>query len=111
MVTTLRAEEETLACDLNRAQCWYRAYSEEIVVWMGEQNPGWVKMFTVSGLFPWRALDSLPQPGGRAHHLSYYAGQVSEPAHFNGRRTCPRICLLSRPRHPPGNRCLLCSSA
>ena len=31
-------------------------YSEEDLVWVAEQSPGWVKMFAVSGLCPWRAL-------------------------------------------------------
>ncbi|MCG5216432.1 hypothetical protein [Streptosporangium sp. KLBMP 9127] len=83
VVTALRAEEETLACDLNQARRWYRAYSDEDVVWVAEQNPGWVKMFTASGLFPWRALESITQSGGRAYHLSYYAGEVSEPVYVN----------------------------
>ncbi|WP_189238209.1 hypothetical protein [Planomonospora parontospora] len=53
---------------------------------MAEQSPGWVKTFTVSGTFPWRALESLPQPGSRAYHLSCdeVLSEVSEPIYFNG---------------------------
>ncbi|GGK50038.1 hypothetical protein Ppa06_09570 [Planomonospora parontospora subsp. parontospora] len=83
LVTALRVEE-TLACDLNQAWRWYLPYSDEHVVWVAEQSPGWVKLFTVSGLFPWRALESLPQPGGRAYHLLCFAGEVSEPVYVNG---------------------------
>ncbi|MCA2175419.1 hypothetical protein LDL08_04400 [Nonomuraea glycinis] len=84
VVTALRAEEETLACDLNQARRWYLTYSEEDLLWVAEQSTGWVKMFAVSGLSPWRALESLPQPGGRSYHLSYYAGEITEPIYFNG---------------------------
>ncbi|MBG0815290.1 hypothetical protein [Planomonospora sp. ID82291] len=86
VVTALRAEEETVACDLNQAQRWYRSYpkGDAQVMWVAEQGPGWVKMFTVSGLFPWRALESLPQPGCRAYHLLYFAGEIDEPIYFNG---------------------------
>ncbi|TYB69356.1 hypothetical protein FXF51_09060 [Nonomuraea sp. PA05] len=83
VATALRVEEEMLACDLTQARRWFRDYSEENLVWVAGQSPGWVTMFTVSGLFPWRALDSLPQPGGRAYHLLYYAGEISEQAYVN----------------------------
>ncbi|MGA4994484.1 hypothetical protein [Nonomuraea bangladeshensis] len=84
VVTELRAEEETLACDLNQARRWYQPYADEIVVWVGEQSPGWVTILNMSGLLPWPALDALSRPGGRAYSLSYYAGEVGEPACFNG---------------------------
>ncbi|UBU11445.1 hypothetical protein [Nonomuraea gerenzanensis] len=81
----LRAEEETLACDLDQARRWYRAHSGEDLVWVAEHSPGWVKAFTVSGWFPWRALDSLPQPRGRIYDLSYDGlGAISEPVYYNG---------------------------
>ncbi|MEV4571305.1 hypothetical protein AB0K12_46800 [Nonomuraea sp. NPDC049419] len=35
-------------------------------------------------MFPWRALESLRRPGGRAYHLSYYAGEISEPVYISG---------------------------
>ncbi|MEU8036905.1 hypothetical protein [Streptosporangium sp. NPDC049078] len=83
-VTALRAEKETLACDLNQARRWYLPYSEENVVWVSEQSLNWIKMLTVSGSLPWRALESLPQPNGRAYHLTYNDGEFSEPVYVNG---------------------------
>lgn len=85
VVTALRAEEETLACDLNHARRWHNPYSQEDVVWVAEQSPGWVKIFTLSGSSMWWALDALPQQGGRAFYLSYdeLLGEVSEPVYVN----------------------------
>ena len=84
VVTALRAEEETLACDLNQARRWHHPLSREDIVWVAEQSPGWVVLLAVSGLSPLRVLEPLTQPGGRAYHLSYYVDEVSEPVYVNG---------------------------
>jgi hypothetical protein len=86
VVTRLRAEEETLSCDLNQARRWHHPLSQEDVVWVAVQSPGWVKIFVLSGSSMWWALDSLPQPGGRAFYLSYdkEIGRVSDPVYVNG---------------------------
>ncbi|MGN9780361.1 hypothetical protein ACTMTF_02965 [Nonomuraea sp. ZG12] len=85
VVTRLRAEEETLACDLNQARRWHHPLSQEDVVWVADQSPGWVKLFALSGSCLWWALDSLPQPGGRAFYLSYdqAIGRVSDPVYVD----------------------------
>ncbi|MEU4832806.1 hypothetical protein [Streptosporangium sp. NPDC023615] len=71
MVTALRVEEETLACDLNHAGRWHIPYAAEDIVWVAEQDPGWVRVFTLSGWSMWwPALYALPEPGGRVFSLS-----------------------------------------
>jgi hypothetical protein len=85
VVTRLQAEGEVLSCDLNQARRWHHPLSQEDVIWVARQSPGWVRIFTLSGSSMWWALDSLPQPGGRAFYLSYdkEIGRMSDPVYVS----------------------------
>ncbi|WP_030451314.1 hypothetical protein [Herbidospora cretacea] len=85
VVAALRAGEG-VACDLNEARRWFRPYAEEEVVWVAEQSPGWVKMFTLSGPSRWwSSLDKLPQAGGQGFWLSCdtQLGEINAPGYVN----------------------------